>query len=120
MFKTILAALLAFAAFSAFAAVDINQANQAELEAVKGVGVVTAGKILDERKKGSFKDWSDLMQRMRGIKDARAQKLSANGLTINGEAYHGDVAPADASTKIKAAKPKQDKLAKATVSKPAQ
>ena len=58
MFKKILAALLACFAAAAFASVDINKANQAELEAVKGVGTVTAGKILDERKKGSFKDWA--------------------------------------------------------------
>jgi competence protein ComEA len=87
MFKSILAALLAFCAAAAFAAVDINKANLAELEAVKGLGTVSAGKILDERKKGSYKDWNDVMQRVGGIKEAKASKLSAAGLTVNGEAF---------------------------------
>jgi competence protein ComEA len=87
MFKKILAALLACFAAAAFAAVDINKANQAELEAVKGVGTSTAGKIIDERKKGSFKDWADVMQRVGGIKDAKAGKLSAAGLTVNGASF---------------------------------
>jgi len=89
MFKHILAAAwLACAAASAFA-VDINKASLAELEAVKGVGTSTAAKLLDERKKSSFKDWHDVMQRVGGIKEARAGKLSAAGLTVNGEAYAG-------------------------------
>jgi len=89
MFKHILAAAwLACAAAGAFA-VDINKASLAELEAVKGVGTSTAAKLLDERKKSSFKDWHDVMQRVGGIKEARAGKLSAAGLTVNGEAYVG-------------------------------
>jgi competence protein ComEA len=87
MFKHLLATLLAFAAAVAFAGVDINKANQAELEAVKGLGTVSAGKIVDERKKGSFKNWNDVMQRVGGIKTAKASKLSAAGLTVNGESY---------------------------------
>lgn len=95
MFKNILAAMLALCAAAAFAAVDINKANQAELEAVKGLGTVTAAKILDERKKGSYKDWNDLMLRVGGIKEAKANKLSTAGLTVNGEAYK---APAPGTT----------------------
>lgn len=87
MFKHLLAALLAFAAAAAFAGVDINKANQAELEAVKGLGTVSVAKIVDERKKGAFKNWNDLMQRVAGIKAAKASKLSAAGLTVNGESY---------------------------------
>jgi len=96
MFKQVIAIALAFFAAAAFASVDINKANQAELEAVKGLGTVTAGKIIEERKKGEFKNWSDVQQRMHGIKDARATKLSNAGLTVAGEAYKstGDVAVA--------------------------
>lgn len=99
MFKHILAALLAFAAAAAFAGVDINKANQAELEAVKGLGTVSAGKIVDERKKGTFKNWNDVMQRVAGIKAAKASKLSSAGLTVNGENY-----PAAGATTAKAGK----------------
>ena len=101
MFKHIRAALLAFAATAfiatagAVAAVDINKASLAELEAVKGVGTATAGKILEERKKAAFKDWNDLMQRVGGIKQARAGKLSEAGLTVNGQGYKASAAPAE-------------------------
>jgi competence protein ComEA len=89
MLKQLIAAVLALSAAVAFAAVDINKASLAELEAVKGIGPSAAAKIMDERKKSSFKDWSDLMQRVRGIKEARAARLSEAGLTVNGEAFHG-------------------------------
>ncbi len=112
MFKNILAALLAFCAAAAFAAVDINKANQAELEAVKGLGTVTAGKILDERKKGSYKDWNDVMQRVGGIKEAKANKLSTAGLTVNGESFK---ATAPGSTSVdKPAKAKKAAQAEAS------
>lgn len=116
MFKHIRAALLAVIAAvamvaaspGAFAAVDINKASLAELEAVKGVGTATAGKILDERKKAAFKDWNDLMQRVGGIKQSRAGKLSEAGLTVNGKAFE----PAAAVPTDKAAKPADPKAAK--------
>ena len=106
MFKQVIAIALAFFAAAAFASVDINKANQAELEAVKGLGTVTAGKIIDERKKGEFKNWADVQQRMHGIKDARATKLSNAGLTVGGEAYKstGEAAPAKGKKGSKAAK----------------
>jgi competence protein ComEA len=116
MFKQILAALLAFVAATAFASVDINKANQAELEAVKGVGTVTAGKILDERKKGSFKDWSDVMQRVGGIKDAKAGKLSSAGLTVNGSTY---TAPAKLDKPAKGKKAKTEQTGKTSDTKAA-
>lgn len=100
MFKQIRAAVLVLAAAAllvstgAFAAVDINKASLAELEAVKGVGTATAGKIVEERKKSAFKDWNDLMSRVGGIKQARAGKLSEAGLTVNGQGYKAGAAPA--------------------------
>lgn len=116
MFKQIIAIALAFFAAAAFASVDINKANQAELEAVKGLGTVTAGKIVEERKKGSFKDWADVQQRMHGIKDARAAKLSNAGLTVGGDAYKSSGEPAKAKAGKKAAKA-ADKASDAKASK---
>ena len=107
MFKKFIAIVLACFAAAAFASVDINKANQAELEAVKGLGTVTAGKIVDERKKGAFKDWADVQQRMHGIKDARATKLSSAGLTVGGEAYKSTGAPAATKGKGKGEKTKK-------------
>ena len=106
MLKQLIAAVLAFSAAVAFAAVDVNKASLAELEAVKGIGPAAAAKILDERKKGSFKDWNDVMQRVRGIKEAKAARLSEAGLTVNGQVFHASAVTAkkaDKGTKAKKA-----------------
>jgi competence protein ComEA len=100
MLKKIIATALALYAAAAFAAVDVNKASLAELEAVKGIGPVAAAKLVDERKKGAFKDWADVMQRMRGIKEARAARLSEAGLTVNGQAFHGGGKPAAKPGKV--------------------
>ena len=98
MFKRILVALLAFFAFSVLAA-DANTATQADLEAVKGIGPAIATKIIDARKNGNFKDWPDLVTRVKGIGDKSAAKLSTAGLTVNGAAMSGSPAvPAKATT----------------------
>src|SRR5205823_2239408 len=88
MLKKFLAIVLALFAAAVFAAsADVNKASQAELEAVKGIGPGIATKILDERKKGSFKDWGDLIERVKGVGEANAAKFSAEGLTVNGTAF---------------------------------
>lgn len=80
-----LAALLVSAA--CFAAVDVNQATEAELDGLKGIGPSLSGKILAARKTAPFKDWSDLMQRVKGIGGKSAAKLSQEGLSVNGAGY---------------------------------
>jgi competence protein ComEA len=94
MFKKFLAVLAALFAAAAFAAVDVNKASQAELESVKGIGPAIASKILDERKKGSFKDWTEFVDRVKGVGEGNAAKFSAEGLTIGGAAYKGVAAAA--------------------------
>ena len=94
MFKRLFAALFALIAATAFAAVDVNKASQADLETVKGIGPAIAGKILDERKKGNFKDWPDLVERVKGVGDGNAAKFSTDGLTVNGQGFKGAAAPA--------------------------
>jgi competence protein ComEA len=71
----------------AWAAPDINQASLAELESLPGIGPGTSGRILEERQKDSFKDWADLIRRVKGLGSASAAKLSAAGLTVNGVGY---------------------------------
>ena len=87
MLKKILAVLVMLYAALAMAAVDVNKGTEAELDAVKGIGPVTSKMIISERKKGSFKNWEDFIERIKGVGDARAAKLSAEGLTVNGSAY---------------------------------
>lgn len=87
MLKKVLAALLALAAAAALAAIDVNTASQADLDSIKGIGPGTSGKLLEQRKSAKFKDWADMIQRVPGIGDKRAAKLSAEGLTVNGAAF---------------------------------
>ncbi len=89
MFKKLMAAVLAMMAAAAFAAVDVNKATAAELDGIKGIGPGISAKILDERKKGSFKDWNDLVERVKGIGEGNAAKFSAEGMTVNGSGFKG-------------------------------
>jgi len=115
MLKKILALLVAlYAAVAMAAAVDVNKATDAELDAVKGIGPVTTKAITAERKKGAFKDWQDFIDRVKGVGEARAAKLSAEGLTVNGEAYKGVTAKKDDKKDTKAMAKDEKKDAKAT------
>lgn len=87
MIKKTLATLLAFFAAAAFAAVDVNEASVADLDSIKGIGPGTSSKIVEQRKAAKFKDWNDLIQRVSGMGDKRAAKLSAEGLTVGGAPF---------------------------------
>ena len=87
--KRVLIALAALLWPLAAAAVDVNSANRAQLEQLRGIGPPLAEKILVEREKGAFKDWADLIARVRGIRDAKARQLSQAGLTVGGLPYEG-------------------------------
>lgn len=105
MFRKLIAIVLATFALSAFAAVDVNKASQAELETVKGIGPGLSGKILEARKTGAFKDWSDMVDRVSGVGPGNAARFSQAGLTVGGAAYDSNsmaAAPAKASKAAKA------------------
>lgn len=128
MLKKILAIVAMLYAAACFAAVDVNKANAAELDSIKGIGPGISTKILDERKKGAFKDWNDLVDRVKGVGEGNAAKFSVEGLTVNGQAFKG-TAPAakkaDAKeAKVEAKVAKEEKAAakataKADAAKPA-
>lgn len=109
MLKKILAFVAMLYAAAAFAAVDVNKASAADLDGIKGIGPAISGKIVDERKKGSFKDWNDFITRVPGVGEGNAAKFSAEGLTVNGTSFKG-AAPA---------KKDEKKDAKADAAKPA-
>jgi competence protein ComEA len=83
----IVACLLAMAGLTRAAPVDVNQATQAQLESVSGIGPSLSSAILDERRKRAFRDWRDLVARVKGIGGSSAAKFSAAGLTVNGDPY---------------------------------
>ncbi|MFJ3058709.1 ComEA family DNA-binding protein [Herbaspirillum sp. NPDC087042] len=100
MLKKILLSIVSFLFTTslAWAQVDINKADQAALDGVRGIGPSMSKRILAEREKGgAFKDWDDLQKRVKGVKDKSAARLSANGLTVNGQAKPGAAAGASAS-----------------------
>ena len=75
-------------ATGAWAEVDVNRANRAQLEQLRGIGPPLADAILAEREaRGAFKDWAELITRVRGIRAPRAAKLSDAGLRVAGAPY---------------------------------
>jgi competence protein ComEA len=102
--KPFVAALLAMLSAAAFAVVDVNKASQAELEAVKGIGPSMAGRILEARKAGAFKDWSDLQSRVKGVRNGNSAKFSADGLTVSGAEFKPVATEAAATRNAKAPK----------------
>lgn len=72
-------------------ALEVNNATEAQLDGLRGLGPSQTARILQAREAGPFKDWSDFMARVKGIKAPTATKLSAQGLTVGGAAYSGTV-----------------------------
>jgi competence protein ComEA len=96
MLKKILAVMaMLFYAAASYAAVDVNKATAAELDGIKGIGPGISGKIVEERKKGTFKDWQDFIDRVKGVGEGNAAKFSEGGLTVNGSAFKGAAAKKD-------------------------
>lgn len=109
MFKRLLLSLVfcLSAIGAAFAAdTEINKADLAGLDGVKGIGPALAKNIIEERKKGDFKDWADFEKRVKGVKEKKSLKLSEAGLRINGQAA-GKSAPAPAGKPAKKDDPKK-------------
>ena len=93
MLKKILALfVMLYAAVAMAAGVDVNKATDAQLDAVKGIGPVTTRAIVTERKKGDFRNWQDFIDRVKGVGDKKAEALSKEGLTVNGDSYKGAAA----------------------------
>ncbi len=95
MLKKILAVLAMLVAAASFAAVDVNKGSAADLDGIKGVGPALSKRIIDARQQGEFKDWNDFMARVKGVKEKAATKLSAEGLTVNGDSYKSAAKPAE-------------------------
>nr|MDQ6881532.1 helix-hairpin-helix domain-containing protein [Pseudomonadota bacterium] len=113
MLKKILAVLVMLYAALAMAAVDVNKATDAELDGIKGIGPAITKLIVTERKKGEFKSWQDFIDRVKGVGEKSAVKLSENGLTVNGQAFKG-AAMKDDKKESRAAVKEEKKDAKAT------
>lgn len=89
MSRKLIASLAALTAFEAFATVDANNATRAELESITGLGPATVNMILDERRKGPFKSWADLIARVKGVGTGNAARLSVEGMRVDDAPYKG-------------------------------
>ena len=102
MFKKLFAFFAAMSLVAAFAAVDVNKGTEAQLDSIKGIGPATSKQIVAERKKAEFKNWDDLISRVKGLGDKTAVKLSEGGLTVGGTSYKPSVvAPKPAASAAK-------------------
>ncbi|MDI9235112.1 ComEA family DNA-binding protein [Limnohabitans lacus] len=70
-----------------FAQIELNQATEIELDGLKGIGPATTRQVLAERQKTPFKDWSDVLARIRGLGAHKAAQLSDQGLRVQGEPF---------------------------------
>lgn len=111
MMKKIVAIAAMLFAVASWAAVDANKATDAELDGVKGVGPALSKRIIEARKEAPFKDWPDFMTRVKGVKEKAAAKLSAEGLTVNGQAFGAAPAPAPAQVATSEVKAEPKKAA---------
>ena len=92
MLKLIVGLIVALYAALCFAEVEVNKASAAELDSIRGIGPSLSDRILDERNKGAFQDWNDLIARVKGMGQKNAVKFSAEGLTVNTLRYKETVA----------------------------
>ena len=71
----------------AWAQVDLNKATEMELDGLKGLGPAMTREVMREREKALFRDWPDVMQRVKGIGPKKAANLSGQGVRVKGQGY---------------------------------
>jgi competence protein ComEA len=79
---------------AAVAPVDANVATTEQLRTIKGIGPAMAERIVQERRKGPFKDLADFRARVKGVGDQRARRLAAAGLRFGPASTAPDPRPA--------------------------
>lgn len=78
----------------AWAQVDLNKAQEIELDGLNGLGPTMTRAIMNERQKAPFRDWIDVMQRVKGIGPKKAASLSEQGVRVQGQPYgHAPASP---------------------------
>ena len=71
----------------ACAQVDLNHAKEMDLDGLNGVGPTMTREIMSERQKTPFRDWADVMHRVKGIGPKKAASLSEQGVRVQGTGY---------------------------------
>lgn len=66
--------------------VNVNTATIVELQTIKGIGVKTAERIIEERERGgNYESIEDFSIRVKGLGQKRAAKMVESGLVIDNE-----------------------------------
>ena len=71
----------------AWGQIDLNQATEIDLDGLNGLGPTMTRHILAERQQGPFRDWREVMKRVKGIGPQKAAHLSEQGLQVQGLGY---------------------------------
>ena len=83
---------------------DLNTATEADLDSIRGSGPAITARILAARQQRPFANWSDVMERVRGIGPATAAKWSAQGVTVHRQPWEAaqrvGVSPESASPTV--------------------
>ena len=58
-----------------------------ELDGAQGHRPALSASVLRERAKAEFRDWGDLLDRVKGLGPIQATRLSAQGLTVDGAPF---------------------------------
>mgnify|MGYP006267575123 CR=1 FL=1 len=111
-YSALLGALLCTGIASA-AAIDVNKATEAELDSIKGVGPAMSGRIIKERQKAPFKDWTDFINRTHGMGPSAAKRFSEQGMNVSGTAYTDAAGEASNKSATKKTGKKTDKTSSA-------
>lgn len=72
--------------------IDVNRANEADLATLPGIGPVLARRIIGARQARPFANWADLQERVRGIGPKTAERLSVEGLRVDGSSFGQELA----------------------------
>ena len=83
---------------------EVNQASEADLDGLRGIGPPFTRRLMAARAEQPFQDWPDLMRRVTGMGPRMAQRLSDQGLTVQGQPLN-PLDPAKQNTTNKAAAP---------------
>lgn len=70
-----------------WADIELNTATEIDLDGLKGIGPATTRQVLAERQRAPFKDWPDVLARIRGLGPHKAMQLSDQGLSVGGTPY---------------------------------
>lgn len=69
---------------------DVNTASAKELAEIAGISPLTAAEIVEERRRGAFSSWTDLVNRVVGLSSAKNAVLaSMGGLVVEGDSLPG-------------------------------